>query len=100
MSGQGGGRSAADIHAAHTAWADQQEAVTRCALCDWSYFGTVAEGRALAVGHRRVHHPDRQPTRRRRGSLQRWNKSDDGFRDEGLAGAAEVAAMLARREGA
>lgn len=81
------------------AWHDAQVIVTGCALCPrWQFIGPASEGRARAVAHRAKRHPDLRPTRRRRGNLQRFNPSDDGYRAEGLANAARVAEALRRLE--
>jgi hypothetical protein len=96
--GQGGGKSAKEMRAEHQAHIDASPIITRCAFCKWTYQGTALEGRELAKGHRRVHHPDAQQTRRRRGSLTRHMISDDGYRAEGQANARKVAASLARLE--
>jgi hypothetical protein len=98
-SGKGGGRSAAEMRAEHQAMMDAQPCVTRC-MCGWSYEGTVAEGRELAKGHRRVHHPDIVPRKRRRNNITRFIAQDDGFRSEAMQKAAEVAAMVTREEAA
>jgi hypothetical protein len=92
------GKSAAEMKAEQQAANDAQPIITRCAFCKWEYAGTALEGRELAKGHRRVHHPDIQVTRRRRGSLTRHMISDDSFRAEGQANARKVAASLARLE--
>lgn len=96
--GKGGGKSTADMRAEHQIILDATETVTRCAFCKWTYTGTAGEGRELAKGHRRVHHPDAIQPRRRRGSLTRHVVRDNGWREEGLANAAKVAASLARLE--
>jgi hypothetical protein len=70
MSGVGGGKSAKEMTAETRATMDAMPTVTRCAFCPWTYEGTASEGRELAKGHRRVHHPDVKPTRRKRQSLQ------------------------------
>lgn len=75
--------------------ADKQPLTTMCALCGWTYTGTAYEGRELAKGHRRVHHPDAIQSRRNRTTLTRFGK-DNGWRQEGLANAADVARMLER----
>jgi hypothetical protein len=54
--------------------------------------------KALAKEHRRAHHPEIKPVRRRRGSLTRYAISDDQYRAEGLENARKVAASLARLE--
>ncbi len=92
------GRTATEMRERATAWHDQQEIVTSCLHCEWRYVGTAFEGRELSKGHRRVHHPDVKQTRRRRGSLQRFNLGDQTYRDEGNQNAAEVANMLTRAE--
>lgn len=66
MSGKGGGRSLTDMRAEHLAQLDGQPCVTRCLFCPWTYTGTVLEGRELAKGHRRVHHPDAVSSRNRK----------------------------------
>lgn len=98
MTTNAGGHTAATMKATLHEWADQQPTITRCAFCPWTYQGTAQDGRLLAAGHRRAHHPEAKPTRRRRGSLQRFNASDDGWRAEGIAAAAKVAASLRRLE--
>lgn len=80
--------------------ADQQPLTTSCAHCDWTYTGTAHEGRELAKGHRRVHHPEIKPARRRRQTLTRFKLQDDVFRTEGLVRARRVAEALARLEDA
>jgi hypothetical protein len=77
---------------------DAAPITTRCAFCDWTYQGTALEGRELAKGHRRVHHPDAKAKTRRRVGLMRHVSTDDEHRAEGLARAAKVAASLARLE--
>lgn len=99
-SGKGGGKSAADMWAEQRAITDQAPTTTSCAFCDWRYEGTAHEGRELAKGHRRVVHPEIKPARRRRGSLSKFQGRQPDFQKEGLAAAAEVAAMIARRENA
>lgn len=95
------GRAAADIQAAYRELMDAQPLITRCALCPrWQHVGTADQGRDAAAAHRAERHPDVVPVRRRRGHLNRWSVSDDGWRAEGNAQAAEVAAMLKRREAA
>jgi hypothetical protein len=96
--GRGGGKSAAEMKEEARRNMDAQPIITRCAFCKWEYEGTAREGRELAKGHRRVHHPDIVVTRRRRGSLTRHRVSDDSFRDEGRANARKVAESLARLE--
>ncbi len=39
---------------------------TRCAFCDWTYQGTVAEGKEASLEHRRELHPDNVVFKRRR----------------------------------
>jgi hypothetical protein len=95
--GQGGGKSAADMKSEQQAAIDNAPTITRC-VCGWTYEGTALEGRELAKGHRRVHHPEIKPVRRRRQSLQRWTNKQEEFRQEGLANAKVVAASLARLE--
>jgi hypothetical protein len=97
--GKGGGKSAADMAAEHRANMDAAHTITRC-MCGWSYEGTAREGRELAKGHRRVHHPDIKPSRRRRNNITRFIAQDDGFRSEAMQKAAEVAAMVTREEAA
>jgi hypothetical protein len=96
--GQGGGKSAKEMRAEYQAHIDASPIITRCAFCNWTYQGTALEGRELAKGHRRVHHPDLTITRRRRGSLIRYVDSDGLDRREGLANARKVAKSLARLE--
>jgi hypothetical protein len=98
-SGQGGGRSAKEMNERFQASMDDQPCITRC-LCGWTYEGTAREGRELAKGHRRVHHPDIKPSRRRRNNITRFIAQDDGFRSEAMRKAAEVAAMVTREEAA
>lgn len=93
------GLSREQLRAREQANTDQQHVITRCAFCNWTYEGTAYEGRELARGHRRVHHPDAVAVRKRHRILTRHQSRDDGWRVEGLANAAEVAGMLARREG-
>lgn len=78
--------------------ADKQPLTTLCALCGWTYTGTAYEGRELAKGHRRVHHPEVKATRRKRGSLTRFQGRQPEFQIEGRAAAAKVAASLSRLE--
>lgn len=92
------GKPAADIQAAYRDLMDAQPLITRCAFCRWQHIGTADQGRDAAAAHRAERHPDVVQTRRRRGHLNRWNVSDDGWREEGNANAAEVAAMHAARE--
>jgi hypothetical protein len=94
------GKTSAEMRADEQTWKDNMLIVTSCALCDWRYEGTAYEGRELAKGHRRVHHPDATVTRRRRGSLIRHVASDDDHRTEALERAAKVAESLARLEDA
>lgn len=98
-SGQGGGRSAAEMKERFRASMDAQPCVTRC-MCGWSYEGTAREGRELAKGHRRVHHPDIVPRKRRRNNITRFQPADDGFRDEAMRKAAEVSAMVTKEKAA
>lgn len=70
---------------------------TRCAFCRWTHTGTAAEGRQRAAKHRAIHHPTVKATRRRQNHLAKW-RAEDSWRSEGLERAAEVAAMLRRRE--
>lgn len=98
MSGRGGGKSGAQLTAELHHARDQAELTTRCALCGWTYTGTAHEGRELAKGHRRVHHPDAIQSRRNRTTLTRFGKTNE-WRQEGLANAQDVAAMLERAEG-
>jgi hypothetical protein len=98
MSGVGGGKSQKEMRAEQQSAEDLQPITTRCAFCPWTFHGTALEGRELAKGHRRVHHPDLKISRRRRGSLMRHVTTDDEHRAEGLARAAKVAASLARLE--
>ena len=98
---QPNGHNAAEIRAIENARRDIQPLTTLCALCDWRYEGTAHEGRELAKGHRRVQHPDLLPVRRRRNTLTRHNpRTNDGFREDSMEKAAEVAAMHARRDAA
>lgn len=97
-SGRGGGKSGAEMQTEHQAHMDAAKTTTRCAFCKWTYTGRADEGRELAKGHRRVHHPDIKPVRRKRGSLNRFQGKQPEFRDEGLARAAEVAALHKRRD--
>jgi hypothetical protein len=98
--GLGGGKAASEMQAEHQTNLDNMPTTTRCALCNWVYEGTAYEGRELAKGHRRVHHPEIKPVRRKRQSLQRWTNKQEDFREEGLAKAKVVAASLARLEDA
>jgi hypothetical protein len=98
--GRGGGKSAAEMKEEARRNMDAQPIITRCAFCKWEYEGTAREGRELAKGHRRVHHPEIKPVRRKRQSLQRWTNKQEDFREEGLAKAKVVAASLARLEDA
>lgn len=98
-SGLGGGRSAKEMQERFQASMDEQPCITRC-MCGWSYEGTAAEGRELAKGHRRVHHPDIKPAKRRRNNIHRFMVTDDGFRGEAMRRAAEVAEMVTREEAA
>ncbi len=93
------GKSAAEIREHCNTIRDATPLTTRCALCDWEYDGTAFEGRELARGHRRVTHPEIVEKRRRRNNITRFNPSDDGFRDAGVARAAGVADIHRRREG-
>lgn len=92
------GKPAADIQAAYRELMDAQPLVTKCAFCRWQHVGTADQGRDAAAAHRADRHPDVVPVRRRRGHLNRWMSSQDSFREEGTANAAEVAAMHAARE--
>jgi hypothetical protein len=98
MSGVGGGKSQADMKAEHQAAIDNTPITTRCAFCNWTYEGTALEGRELAKGHRRVHHPDAKQKTRRRVGLMRHVSTDDHWREEGRANARKVAAALQRLE--
>jgi hypothetical protein len=99
MSGVGGGKSQKEMKAEQQEAENQQPITTSCAFCTWTYEGTAYEGRELAKGHRRVHHPDAVPARRRRPSLLRHVTTDDHWREEGRANAMKVAAALQRLEG-
>jgi hypothetical protein len=99
MSGNGGGKSGAELRAEADQQRDATLTVTRC-VCGWEYEGTAAEGRELAKGHRRVHHPELKPVRRKRGSLIRHTASDETDLREGRENARKVAASLARLEDA
>lgn len=72
MSTRDTGHTRKELRARLQERADKQPCTTRCALCGWTYTGTAYEGRELAKGHRRVHHPEIKPARRRRGTLQRF----------------------------
>jgi hypothetical protein len=96
--GVGGGKSKKEMLAEQQAHIDNTPITTRCAFCTWTYEGTALEGRELAKGHRRVHHPEAKPSKRRRVGLMRHVSTDDEHRAEGLARAAKVAASLARLE--
>jgi hypothetical protein len=98
--GRGGGKSAAEMKEEARRNMDAQPIITRCAFCKWEYEGTAREGRELAKGHRRAHHPEVKQTRRRRQSLRRWTSKQEEFRTEGLARAKVVAESLARLEDA
>ncbi len=39
-------------------WADSQTITTACAFCDWTFEGTVLEGREKALAHRQKKHPE------------------------------------------
>jgi hypothetical protein len=97
--GRGGGKSAATMKEEQQTWVDNMAITTSCAFCNWTYEGTAYEGRQLAKGHRRIHHPDAVPARRRRPSLLRHVTTDDHWREEGRANARKVAAALQRLEG-
>jgi hypothetical protein len=86
------------MKAEHQTAIDNTPITTRCAFCEWTYEGTALEGRELAKGHRRVHHPEAKAKTRRRVGLMRHVSTDDEHRAEGLARAAKVAASLARLE--
>jgi hypothetical protein len=94
------GKTSAEMRADEQTWKDNMPIVTSCAFagCDWRYEGTAYEGRELAKGHRRVHHPDAVPKRRRRPSLLRHVTTDDSYREEGRENARKVAAALQRLE--
>jgi hypothetical protein len=86
------------MKAEHQTAIDNTPITTLCAFCPWTYEGTALEGRELAKGHRRVHHPEAKQKTRRRVGLMRHVSTDDEHRAEGLAKAAVVAASLARLE--
>lgn len=92
------GTPAAPIADTYRATIDATTLTIRCAFCPFTFTGAFSDGRAEAAKHRSKHHPAVRVTRRRRGNLQRWNSSDDGYRAEGMANAREVAELLARRE--
>jgi hypothetical protein len=98
VSGVGGGKSQKEMRAEQQTAEDQQPITTLCAFCPWTFHGTALEGRELAKGHRRVHHPDAKQKTRRRVGLMRHVSTDDEHRAEGLVRAAKVAASLARLE--
>lgn len=99
MSNKPYGRPAAELQEAVRQAVDQSILTTTCNFCpDFTHTGPAKQGRELAQAHRLEAHPDVRPVRRRRGHLQRWQATDDGYQAEGLARAAETAAMLARRE--
>jgi hypothetical protein len=98
MTPPSGGKTAAHTKAEYLARMAEMPMVARCAFCGWVFEGTVAEGRALHEGHRRMHHPDAKPVRRKRGNLQRFSVSDTSFKDEFTARARVTAASLARLE--
>jgi hypothetical protein len=98
MSGVGGGKSQKEMKAEQQEAENQQPITTRCTFCTWTFHGTALEGRELAKGHRRVHHPDVKQKTRRRVGLMRHVSTDDEHRAEGLVRAAKVAASLARLE--
>ena len=101
MSGLGGGKSGQQLRNELQAAADKQPCTTRCALCGWTYTGTAYEGRELAKGHRRAHHPDLRAKKRPRapGRISRLTTSAD-HQTAGQRNAREVAEMIARRENA
>jgi hypothetical protein len=99
-SGVGGGKSAKEMKADQQDFIDNTPITTRCAFCTWTHEGTALEGRELAKGHRRVHHPEAKAKTRRRVGLMRHVSTDDEHRAEGLARAAKVAESLARLEAA
>lgn len=43
---------------------DQHPLVTRCAWCDWTHDGTLADGRQAALDHRNAQHPERMGKQR------------------------------------
>lgn len=93
------GNSVARMRADEEAFRDNAILTTSCAFCKWSYEGTALEGRELAKGHRRAEHPELKPAKRQRSSLQRFSgQKQSEWRRDGLANAAEVAAMIRRRE--
>lgn len=94
------GKPSALIRAEERATQDATVLTTACAFCPWTHTGPAADGRARALAHRLADHPDLKPAKRRRSNIRRFNVSDDAWREGGLAQAAEVAKMHARREAA
>lgn len=94
------GKPSVEIRAADAAAYGAKPQTTKCLFCRWQHVGTADQGRDAAAAHRADRHPDVVQTRRRRGHLNRWNISDPSWQEEGNAQAAEVAAMLKRREAA
>jgi hypothetical protein len=92
MSGVGGGKSQKDMKAEHQAAIDNTPITTRCAFCTWTHEGTALEGRELAKGHRRVHHPEAKAKTRRRVGLMRHVSTDDEHRLEMARSAQQVPA--------
>lgn len=92
------GKPAAEMRADDAAARDNKLTVTACAFCDWTVTGTAAEGRKHAAEHRAREHPEVKPIRRKQSHKNRWSHGQDDFHQEGLAHAAEVAAMWAKRE--
>lgn len=83
-------------------WRDKINArplVTRCGFCRWTHVGTASEGRDAYHQHRTERHPEVKPRRIRRSSLNRFvgRDADKSFRDDGVANAAKVAEMHARK---
>ena len=54
------------MKSAHVEWALAQQTLTKCGLCDWTFEGTMAEGKLAAKEHRESEHPElaqRKPKR-------------------------------------
>ncbi len=61
---------------------DLRPMVTSCALCGWSFTGTVDEGRSAAKAHRVAEHPDRPVTPRqpRKGRMSLEGNAGEGVK--------------------
>lgn len=70
-------KSADELRADREWLRDQQPLLTACVFCDWTFAGTVGEGRRAALEHRVVEHSAAavRVGRGRRG--MRWGKSDE-----------------------